>query len=83
MENYFYLMPLFPLLGWLFLIAFGQRLREPTAGYIATFTVVISFVLAVFGFVAMRGATEEANRITQTFWDAVHRRGRQQPQTRL
>ena len=69
MENYFYLMPLFPLLGWLFLIAFGKRLQEPTAGYIATFTVVISFFLAIFGFVAMRGATEQANRITQTFWD--------------
>ncbi len=69
MENYFYLMPLFPLLGWLFLIAFGKRFREPTAGYIATFTVVISFFLAIFGFIAMRGATEEANRITQTFWD--------------
>jgi NADH-quinone oxidoreductase subunit L len=69
MENYFYLMPLFPLLGWLFLIAFGKRLPEPVPGYVATLTVVASFVLAVFGFVAMRAATEEANRLTQTFWD--------------
>jgi NADH-quinone oxidoreductase subunit L len=69
MENYFYLMPLFPLLGWLFLIAFGKRLPEPVPGYVATLTVVVSFVLAIFGFMAMRGATEEANRITQPLWD--------------
>ncbi len=69
MENYFYLMPLFPLLGWLFLIAFGKRLPEPVPGYLATLTVVVSFFLAIFGFIAMRGATEQANRIAQPLWD--------------
>jgi NADH-quinone oxidoreductase subunit L len=69
MENYFYLMPLFPLLGWLFLIAFGKRLPEPVPGYLATIAVMISFFLAIFGFIAMRAATEEKNFIPQVLWD--------------
>ncbi len=42
-----FLIPAFPLLGALSLIFFGRKLKEPLAGYIATFAVGMSFVFSV------------------------------------
>ncbi len=39
-----------PLLGWLLLIAFGKRLAEPTAGYVASGMILVSFIMAALGF---------------------------------
>jgi NADH-quinone oxidoreductase subunit L len=47
-----------PLLGWLALIAFGKRIGEPNSGYLASGTILISFVMAVLGFFGTAGLAE-------------------------
>ena len=55
MENVYPFMPVLPLVGWLVLIAFGKRLREPVPGIIASATVLGAFVIAVLTFFNVRG----------------------------
>ena len=42
-----WLIPAFPLLGFLLILLFGRRLGEPAAGYVAAAAVFASFVVTV------------------------------------
>ena len=57
-HNLFALMPVFPFVGWLINIFFGKRMKEPTPAIIASLMVLISFVIAVVGFVQVSSAKE-------------------------
>jgi NADH-quinone oxidoreductase subunit L len=57
-HNLFALMPVFPFVGWLINIFFGKRMKEPTPAIIASTMVLISFVIAVIGFVQVSSAKE-------------------------
>jgi NADH-quinone oxidoreductase subunit L len=57
-HNLFALMPVFPFVGWLINIFFGKRMKEPTPAIIASLMVLISFVIAVIGFVQVSSAKE-------------------------
>ena len=48
-----WLIPAFPLVGFLLLVAFGRRLGDPLAGYLATLMVAGSFAAAVTVFVGL------------------------------
>jgi NADH-quinone oxidoreductase subunit L len=68
-QNLFALMPVFPLLGWLLLIAFGKRMKEPTPGYLAAGMVLVSFFIAVVGFFQVRGLEEGKQILDSVRWD--------------
>ena len=66
MLHQIYLMPLFPLVGFVLLVAFGKRMNERTAGIIGTTAVAAAFVVAAASFVALLGT---ANReVTQSLF---------------
>jgi len=66
-----WLVPLLPLLGFTFLVAFGRRLGEPIAGWIATLAMAGSFAAAVLVFIGLQ-ARDEADRFAQlTLFDWV------------
>ncbi len=68
-NNLFALMPVFPLVGWLLLIAFGKRMKEPTPGYLAASMVLVSFVIALYGFFQVRGLEEGKQILDTVRWD--------------
>jgi NADH-quinone oxidoreductase subunit L len=55
-EHLIWLIPAFPLAGFLILVAYGRRLGEPRAGWLATLMVGGSFVASVAVFVSARGS---------------------------
>jgi len=61
-----YLMPLFPLVGFLLLVAFGRRMGERTAGIIGTSAVAASFVVAAASFFALLGRSDR--EVTQSLF---------------
>ena len=71
MINFVYLVPLFPLLGFLTLMAVGRRLGEPAAGWIATAAVAGSFVSAVITFFGLVGRDVEDRRVIRTVFEWV------------
>ncbi len=50
-----FLIPLFPLAGFLLLFFFGRRLGEPVAGWVATFFCGFSFVTTALVFIGLAG----------------------------
>ncbi|HUY07791.1 MAG TPA: NADH-quinone oxidoreductase subunit L [Acidimicrobiales bacterium] len=50
-----FLIPLFPLVGFLILAPFGRRIGNPIAGWIATLMVLASFVVTVLVFAGVAG----------------------------
>ncbi len=56
MEHLIWLIPALPLAGFLLLVAFGRRMGEPRAGWLATVMVVGSFVASVAVFLSARGS---------------------------
>jgi NADH-quinone oxidoreductase subunit L len=50
MENIVWLIPALPLAGFVLLVLFGQRMREPLSGWLATAMVAGSFLVAVVSF---------------------------------
>jgi NADH-quinone oxidoreductase subunit L len=64
-----WLIPAFPLAGFLFLVVFGRRLGEPLAGWFATLAVGASFLASIATFVALRGETVHARAYTVTLWE--------------
>ncbi|MDP8992704.1 MAG: NADH-quinone oxidoreductase subunit L [Actinomycetota bacterium] len=60
-----YLIPLFPLLGFLSLVAFGRRLGEPRAGWLATSAVGLSFLASVATFFDLLGHKGEEREVTK------------------
>lgn len=49
-----WLIPALPLVGFLFLVAFGRRMGEPAAGWVAVAAMAGSFVAAVITFLGLR-----------------------------
>ena len=66
MLHQIYLMPLFPLVGFLVLMAFGRRMGERTAGVIGTTAVAASFVIAAASFFALLGTSNR--EVTQSLF---------------
>jgi NADH-quinone oxidoreductase subunit L len=68
-----WLIPAFPLAGFLLLVAFGRRLGDPRAGYLATLTVVASFVVSVGVYIDLlsRPADERVQVETLFSWVPV------------
>jgi NADH-quinone oxidoreductase subunit L len=54
-----WLIPAFPLAGFVLILLFGRRLGEPRAGYLATTMMVASFVVSAGAFVDLLGRPEE------------------------
>jgi NADH-quinone oxidoreductase subunit L len=55
-----WLIPLLPLVGFLLLVAFGRKLGEPWAGWLATVLVAGSFVATIVVFIGLLDRPEEA-----------------------
>ena len=68
-----WLVPAFPLAGFVVLVAVGRRLGEPRAGWVATAAMVGSFVssVAVFAGLMARGAEERHFVVTLFEWVPV------------
>ncbi|MDP9070358.1 MAG: NADH-quinone oxidoreductase subunit L, partial [Actinomycetota bacterium] len=60
-----YLIPALPLLGFLVLVAFGKRLGDPRAGWVATIAMGLSFLASVATFVELVGREGEARHVTK------------------
>ena len=65
MEKLLWLIPALPLSGFVALVPFGRRLRDPAAGWLATATVGGSFAVVVATFIDLLSKTEEERRLTQ------------------
>ena len=65
-----WLIPALPLAGFLLLVAFGRRLGEPKAGYLATTMLFGSFVVSVIAFIDMVTTTghDRAHEVTIFEW---------------
>ncbi|MGD0081593.1 MAG: NADH-quinone oxidoreductase subunit L [Acidimicrobiales bacterium] len=70
-----FLIPLLPFVGFLLLTAFGRKLGNPRAGWLATIMVLASFVvsLIVFGGLLHRPASDRSYTQTWYTWFAVDR----------
>ena len=71
MVNFVYLVPLFPLLGFVTLMLVGRRLGEPVAGYIATAACGGAFLSTVVTFFGIRALEEEERQVTKTLFEWV------------
>jgi NADH-quinone oxidoreductase subunit L len=63
--NAAYLIPALPLAGFLVLVAFGRRLGNPLAGWLATVAVGGSFLATVVTFVALLGRSDQQRAVTK------------------
>jgi NADH-quinone oxidoreductase subunit L len=63
-----WLIPALPLLGFLLLLVFGNRLGEPWAGWFGTLTVVGAFVAAVVAFVGLHDQPDHSYTLTLFTW---------------
>ncbi|MEM9468130.1 MAG: NADH-quinone oxidoreductase subunit L [Actinomycetota bacterium] len=66
-----FLIPAFPLLGFVTILVFGRRLGEPGAGWVATLAMGGSFAAAAVTFVGLMGEDKEERRFVQTLWEWV------------
>ncbi len=71
MVDFVYLVPLFPLLGFISLMLVGRRLGEPAAGYLATAACGGAFASTVVTFFGIRGLEEEERQVTKTLFNWV------------
>ena len=71
MEDIIFLIPAFPLLGFVLLMVGGRRLGEPLAGWLATGMVGASFVTTAVVFFGMAGLHEEERAYEQTLFEWV------------
>ena len=71
MINFVYLVALFPLVGFITLMAIGRRLGEPAAGYLATAAVGGSFLSAIITFFGLVARDEEERQVTKTVFEWV------------
>ncbi|MDP8937813.1 MAG: NADH-quinone oxidoreductase subunit L [Actinomycetota bacterium] len=63
-----WLIPALPLLGFLVLLAFGRRLGDPRAGYLATAMMVAAFVVTLGVFADLMGEHHDHRSITRTLF---------------
>ena len=66
-----FLIPAFPLLGFVTLLVFGRRLGEPGAGWVATLAMGGSFAAALLTFLGLVAEDKEERRFVQTLWEWV------------
>ena len=66
-----WLVPLLPLLGFVFLMFFGRRLGEPVAGWVATAAMAGSFLASLVVFVGMIGLEGEERVVEFKLFDWV------------
>ena len=66
-----FLIPAFPLLGFVAILFFGRKLGEPGAGWLATLAMGGSFASAVVVFIGLVNEPEEERRFVQTLWEWV------------
>ena len=60
-----YLIPALPLVGFLVLVAFGKRLGDPRAGWVATIAMGLSFLASVATFAELVGHEGEERSVTK------------------
>jgi NADH-quinone oxidoreductase subunit L len=63
-----FLIPLFPLVGFLILAPFGRRLGNPVAGWIATLMVVASFIVTMIVFAKMASQPVDSRLYVQNWF---------------
>jgi NADH-quinone oxidoreductase subunit L len=63
-----WLIPAFPVAGFLLLVLAGRRLGDPKAGWLATLAVAGSFAASVALFLSLRSQPAESRQITETLW---------------
>ena len=66
-----FLIPAFPLLGFVAILVFGRRLGEPAAGWLATLAMGGSFAAALATFAGLLAEDPEERRFVQTLWEWV------------
>ena len=66
-----FLIPAFPLLGFVTILVFGRRLGEPGAGWIATLAMGGSFAASVVTFLGLIAEDKQQRRFVQTLWEWV------------
>ena len=69
MEDLIWIIPALPLAGFVLLVAFGRRLGEPLAGWLATVMVAASFVASVALFLSVRSDGGEHHVLHQTLFE--------------
>ena len=63
-----YLMLLFPLAGFLFLVAFGRRIGDPVAGWVGTVAVTAAFVVACIVLAGLIGLPADHRVVVHTYF---------------
>src|SRR5688572_9335154 len=71
MLDVLWLIPAFPLAGFLLILLFGRRLGDPASGYLATAAVVGAFVVSLGAYIDMLGLDAEARSHTETIFSWV------------
>ncbi|MFZ8999201.1 MAG: NADH-quinone oxidoreductase subunit L [Ilumatobacteraceae bacterium] len=71
MLDVIWLIPAFPLLGFLVILAFGRRLGEPRSGYVAATMVLASFVVAVGAYFDLLAMDAHDRSYTHTLFSWV------------
>lgn len=71
MVDFVYLVPLFPLLGFITLMAVGKKMGEPSAGYLATAAVGGSFLATVVTFFGIRSLPHDEQQVTKVLFEWV------------
>ncbi|MEM9522150.1 MAG: NADH-quinone oxidoreductase subunit L [Actinomycetota bacterium] len=66
-----FLIPAFPLLGFVTILVLGRRLGEPAAGWVATMAMGGSFAASAITFIGLLGEEKEDRRFVQTLWEWV------------
>ena len=66
-----WVVPAFPLAGFILLVLFGSRLGDPKAGWLATAMAVGSFAFSIVLFVGLLGRAPDNRTFIQTLWDWV------------
>jgi len=72
MEKLIFLIPLFPLLGFLINGLFGKRFGKGLISFIACTTIGFSFVVALFIWKDLLSMEPEHRILTQTLWEWMH-----------
>ena len=71
MLDVLWLIPAFPLAGFLLVLLFGRRLGDPAAGYLATLMVLASFVVSVGAFFDLLSLDAEDRHHVETLFSWV------------
>jgi NADH-quinone oxidoreductase subunit L len=68
MADVVWLIPAFPLAGFLLILLFGRRIGEPLVGYLATAAVFASFVATIGAYIDLQGRAEDDRSLVKTLF---------------